>query len=122
MVNLAFPTNRDQFLPKRPAMDERDLRHLIRAKLADGRLQQRQIKLAWGGPANGETCIACEASVRKGRLVIEAIGQEAVLWFHVRCFQAWYAERAARETDGEGGGGGGHRTPPTTIADRERRI
>ena len=79
-------------------MDQRALRLLICTKLADGRLQRRAITHAWGGPANGETCTACDGSVLKGALVIEAVGQSALVRFHVRCFQLWYAEREARYT------------------------
>jgi hypothetical protein len=41
-------------------MEQETLRHLIRRKLADGRLPQNSIPRLWGGAGNGETCDACE--------------------------------------------------------------
>lgn len=36
-------------------MEQETLRHLIRRKLADGRLPQNSIPRLWGGAGNGET-------------------------------------------------------------------
>jgi hypothetical protein len=46
-------------------MEPQDLRTLIRAKLADGRLPVDSIPRVWGGPGSGETCDACEGSITK---------------------------------------------------------
>ena len=50
MVNLAFPLHQGFVVPaKGHAMEDPTLRLLVRAKLADGRLQQRAILRVWGG-------------------------------------------------------------------------
>ena len=66
MVNLAFPPHRGFVAPaKGHALDDSTLRLLIRAKLADGRLQQRAIPRVWGGSGNGETCAVWRSRSRK---------------------------------------------------------
>lgn len=98
MVNLAFPPCRDSVsrFEKAAAMEDSTLRLLIRDKLADGRLQRPRIAIVWGGPANGETCVACEELIPKGKLVIEGITgarPTGTACFHLRCFQFWDSER-----------------------------
>lgn len=96
LVNLAF-TLAGQTRPRESrAMEELVLRDLIRSKLADGRLQRPRIAIAWGGPAKGETCAACEQIIPPGRLVVEGItgsGPTGTACFHVQCFQLWESER-----------------------------
>ena len=77
-------------------MEEQALRVLIRTKLADGRLPHDSIPRLWGGPANGETCDACDEVVPKVMMIIEGISAQegsAGVQFHVRCFQLWDSER-----------------------------
>lgn len=78
-------------------MEDSALRLLIRHKLADGRLQRPRIAIVWGGPAKGETCVACEELIPRGKLVIEGIASAhptGTACFHLRCFQFWESERA----------------------------
>jgi hypothetical protein len=78
-------------------MEDSALRLLIRDKLADGRLPRLRIAIVWGGPAKGETCVACEELIPRGNLVIEGIGSAhptRAACFHLRCFQSWESERA----------------------------
>ena len=58
-------------------MEQETLRHLIRSKLADGRLPQDSIPRVWGGAGNGETCDACEEIITKTQFVMEARRREA---------------------------------------------
>jgi DNA-binding transcriptional regulator PaaX len=54
-------------------MEQEVLRHLIRSKLADGRLPQDSIPRLWGGAGNGETCDACEETIAKTQFVMEGV-------------------------------------------------
>ena len=72
------------------------LRALIRAKLADGRLPHDIIPRVWGGPGNGERCVACEEVITTGNFVMEGIGEGSrAFQFHVQCFYIWDVERQA---------------------------
>ena len=78
-VNLAFSTQ-EEFPP---------LRALWKSKLFG-------IPRLWGGPANGESCDACEEIVPKAMMIIEGLsGDEGGVGvqFHVRSFQVWDSER-----------------------------
>lgn len=71
-----------------------NLRLLIQAKLADGRLPREPMPRVWGGPGMGETCAACEEKVEKPGLVIEGWTESGrITIFHVRCFYVWEKER-----------------------------
>ena len=75
-------------------MEDVALRLLIRSKLSDGRLPQYSIPQVWGGPGNNETCHACNETISKAQLIIEAIGADSrTMPFHVQCFNLWNAER-----------------------------
>jgi hypothetical protein len=72
-----------------------NLRALIRAKLADGRLLHDSIRVS-GGPGNGETCVACDELITKANLVMQGVGAGLrVVQFHVQCFYVWDTERDA---------------------------
>ena len=71
------------------------LRQLVREKLADGRLPHDSIPRVWGGPANGESCHACEAVIPQNQFIIEGISETGMgLQLHVECFYIWDAERS----------------------------
>jgi hypothetical protein len=75
-------------------MEQDALRHLIRDKLADGRLPHNSNPRAWGGPGNNGMCLACESVIAKNEFVVEGIGEAVkAVQFHVRCFYDWDAER-----------------------------
>jgi hypothetical protein len=75
-------------------MERKALRHLIREKLADGRLPHGSIPRAWGSVGNNETCAACGSLISKNQFVMERIGATPKgIQFHVRCFCYWDAER-----------------------------
>ena len=95
MVNLAFLLHQGFVAPaKGHAIEDSTLRLLIRAKLADGRLQQRAIPRVWGGPGNGETCAVCEEPISKEELeIVGQSGEDQTVYFHVHCFSAWSSER-----------------------------
>ena len=81
-------------------MDRHELSHLIRQKLADGRLPYDSIPRIWGGPSNDEKCHACDETIATPALVMEGIalnGSEP-LQLHVQCFYLWDKER--RGADG----------------------
>jgi hypothetical protein len=72
------------------------LRLLIRSKLADGRLPLNSIPRMWGGPADGESCDACEEVVTTAEFIMEGIAvtpTQAPVQFHVECFYLWDEER-----------------------------
>ena len=72
------------------------LRQLVRAKLADGRLPHDSIPRVWGGPANGESCDACETVIPQTEFIIEGISATTGMGIqlHVPCFYIWDSERA----------------------------
>ena len=73
-------------------MDQELLRTLIRTKLRSGRLPYDSIPRVWGGPADGETCDACEIVSLGDELVIEGLalaGGRKPLQLHVMCFGIW---------------------------------
>jgi hypothetical protein len=74
---------------------EKALRRLIRDKLASGLLPADECTKVLGGPANGEACDACGATITKAELLLECIGDRYAKahLFHVRCFYLWDAER-----------------------------
>jgi hypothetical protein len=76
-------------------MEQETLRHLIRRKLADGRLPQNSIPRLWGGAGNGETCDACEEIITKTQFVMEGVSTTGGkgIQFHVGCLHIWDAER-----------------------------
>ena len=76
-------------------MPEEPLRILIREKLARGLLPREDCSKVFGGPANGETCVACSDTVAKTQLVMEYVGEHypRALQFHVVCFYIWDSER-----------------------------
>jgi hypothetical protein len=55
-------------------MEREALRHLIREKLADGRLPHDSIPPAWGSVGNNETCVACGSLITKNQFAMERIG------------------------------------------------
>ena len=81
-------------------MDKHEIRHLIRQKLADGRLPYNSIPLIWGGPSQGEKCHACDETIALPALIMEgiALNESQPLQLHVQCFYLWDAER--RGADG----------------------
>jgi hypothetical protein len=77
-------------------MDKQDLRSVIRAKLVDGRLPVDSIPRIWGGPAEAETCDACETLIAGDQMVIEGIslaGGRKPLQLHTLGFSIWDEER-----------------------------
>jgi hypothetical protein len=74
-------------------MEQETLRHLIRRKLADGRLPQNSIPRLWGGAGNGETCDACEEIITKTQFVMEGVSTTGGkgIQFHVGCLHIWDA-------------------------------
>ena len=84
-------------------MEPNALRTLIREKLKDGRLPYNSMPRFWGGPADGETCDACDKPITKQQLVMEGIAStlsdqpkhKKPVQFHVTCFQIWDIERRA---------------------------
>lgn len=81
---------------KAAAMEDITLRPLLIAKIRDGRLPRTALPHVWGGPGHGATCSACEDTISKRQLEIEAVLIEgATFMFHVRCFQLWDEERKA---------------------------
>ena len=96
-------------------MESLQLRHLIRQKLADGRLPHNSIPRVWGGPSSGEACQACEEIIPPTEFIIEGISENGRgIQLHVECFYIWDSERApdwrydpttkdgAGSTDGDG--------------------
>ena len=76
-------------------MDAEQLRLLIRAKLADGRLAHDSIPRIWGGPGAGETCDGCDEVVTKPQMLMEGIGESGGgIQMHVACFYIWDSERS----------------------------
>jgi hypothetical protein len=85
-------------------MEQEVLRHLIRSKLADGRLPQDSIPRLWGGAGNGETCDACEEIITKTQFVMEGVSAETGgkgIQFHVGCLHLWDSERWAPGRDAQ---------------------
>jgi len=75
-------------------MDQEALRHLIREKLADGRLPHSSIPRTWGSAGNNETSVACDSLIAKNQFAMERIGTTPKrIQFHIRCFCYWDAER-----------------------------
>jgi len=75
-------------------MQEKAVRFLIRAKLADGALPQRRMPRAWGSPGAGQRCDACEETITQQQFAMTASAVERggrAFHFHVRCFGAWDA-------------------------------
>ena len=74
-------------------MEDAEVRALIQAKLADGRLPRVALIHVWGGPGDGRACAACDETIRKDQLQIEGEREELVGPFHMRCFHLWDSER-----------------------------
>ena len=70
-------------------------RLIIRRKLSHGDLPNDGISRFWGGPANGETCDACEQTISPAEFIMEGISAITNLGFqlHVECFYLWDEER-----------------------------
>ena len=71
------------------------LRSLIRGKLQDGRLPFHLPRF-WGGPAQGQTCDACDRLIAEQMLVqgIARVGWDRrPIQMHVDCFALWDQER-----------------------------
>ena len=58
---------------KAAAIEDIALRTLITAKIHDGRLPRTALPHVWGGPGHGATCSACEDTLSKRQLEIEAV-------------------------------------------------
>jgi hypothetical protein len=70
------------------------IRLLIREKVASGILPAHGTARIWGGPANGETCLACNDTIANTETLIQCVGElDRALQFHVTCFFLWSAER-----------------------------
>jgi hypothetical protein len=70
------------------------LRPLIIAKIRDDRLPSTARPRVWGGPGHGATCSACEDTISKRQLEIEAaLTGGTTFMFRVRWFQLWDEER-----------------------------
>ena len=85
---------------------------IVTAKLADGRLPyDDSIPRIWGGLGNGQTCAACEQTIRSSDFVMESVESSGGmdLKFHVRCFYVWDAVRRVP------------RKPPARAVQRERK-
>ena len=77
-------------------MEDITLRPLIIAKIRDDRLPRTAPPHVWGGPGHGATCSACEDTISKRQLEIEAVLMGGTTFmFHVHCFQLWDEERKA---------------------------
>jgi hypothetical protein len=74
------------------AIEADALIRLIRAKLASGRLPKESIPRVWAGPGDGEICCACNETIPQTQYGMEGPGR---LFFHLRCFHLWDAERQA---------------------------
>jgi len=75
-------------------MNSVSIRQLVRQKLADGRLPHNSIPRVWGGPANGESCQACEEVILQTEFIIEGISENGRgIQLHVECFYIWDSER-----------------------------
>lgn len=76
---------------------QESLRILIREKLESGVLARNSIHRVWGGPGNGEICVACDTTIAQSQFVMEGIGEHLkALQFHVVCFSIWDSERRVR--------------------------
>ena len=62
---------------KAAATEDIALRTLIIAKIHDGHLPRTALPHVWGGPGHGATCSACEDTISKRELEIEAISWTA---------------------------------------------
>ena len=77
-----------------PIAYPKSLRLLIREKLESGALPRNGLRRVWGGPGNGESCIACNETIAKTQFVMEGMGEDgSALQFHVACFSLWNAKR-----------------------------
>ena len=109
MVNLAFSLRAGKPSPAfGPAMEDQQVRALIRSKMLDGRLPTIALTHVIGEPAGqGAFCVACDENILKGHTSMG--GQRGTLIvgpFHARCFHLWDSER-------RDGGSGVFRLPGT---------
>ncbi len=77
-------------------MDQESLRLFIRREIQNGRLPHDGTTRVWSSPSDGETCDACDATLAKDQLLLEAVTLDLgrrPLQLHVRCFQIWDHER-----------------------------
>ena len=75
-------------------MNPVSIRQIVRQKLADRRLPHNSIPRVWGGPANGESCQACEEVISQSEFIIEGISENGRgIQLHVECFYIWDSER-----------------------------
>ena len=74
-------------------MEDEQVRALIRAKIADGRLPRAALTHVWGGSGDGRACAACDETIGKHQLQIEGEQETFVGPFHLRCFHLWDSER-----------------------------
>lgn len=78
------------------AMQDADVRALIRDKLRNGHLPLNGIPRFWVGPSDGEECHACDRIIA-APLVVEGIASAAggrqAIQMHIACFAIWDEER-----------------------------
>jgi hypothetical protein len=80
--------------------DERLLREVARARIAQGLLPVMSPERTWGGPGGGSTCALCDRVVTAAEIEFELefapVPGPPTLHFHRQCHALWEAERRPR--------------------------
>ena len=72
------------------AMQEDEIRSIIRDKLVDGALPSAKCQITWFGPGSGQTCVACATTISRADVECECEHPDGgVLRFHRQCFAVW---------------------------------
>ncbi len=80
--------------------DERELRAVARARIAQGLLPEVNPQRTWGGPGGGSVCALCDRVVTATEIEFELqfppVPGPITLHFHRQCHALWEAERRPR--------------------------
>jgi hypothetical protein len=83
-------------------MNEKSLRHLIRATASGRVLPHDAASKVSGRPAGGEICTACGHRINPEQLVMDGVVKSndgASINLHVLCFELWNDERCTRREE-----------------------
>src|SRR5207245_5921289 len=84
------------------AMEDEDIRQMIRAKLGSRKLPPEHPSKTWAGPRTRQTCAACERHTGSGTVEMEAAGADGEQrFYHFHCYTLLQSERARLSNDAE---------------------
>lgn len=72
------------------AMQDEELRSIIRTKVTVGELPREKCQITWFGPGSREACVACARMIAPRDVECECEHPDgSVMRFHRQCFAIW---------------------------------